>query len=129
MNFIKAKKYIFERLENELPRQYHYHCIEHTKDVLSAAKRIAKKEGINGDDLLLLKTAILYHDAGFIIQNQNHEQIGCRIARKILPSCNYNSEQINTICGMIMATKIPQQPHNLLEKIICDADLDYLVEP
>lgn len=25
-----------------------------------------------------------------------------------------------------MATKIPQQPHNLLEQIICDADLDYL---
>ncbi len=25
-----------------------------------------------------------------------------------------------------MATKIPQNPHNLLEEIICDADLDYL---
>ena len=25
-----------------------------------------------------------------------------------------------------MATKIPQTPHNLLEQIICDADLDYL---
>jgi hypothetical protein len=27
---------------------------------------------------------------------------------------------------MIMATKIPQTPHNKLEEIICDADLDYL---
>src|SRR5678816_3445426 len=27
---------------------------------------------------------------------------------------------------MIMATKIPQTPHTLLEQIICDADLDYL---
>ena len=27
---------------------------------------------------------------------------------------------------MIMATKIPQSPKNKLEKIICDADLDYL---
>lgn len=25
-----------------------------------------------------------------------------------------------------MATKIPQSPKNLLEKIICDADLDYI---
>jgi uncharacterized protein len=25
-----------------------------------------------------------------------------------------------------MATKIPQSPDNLLEKILCDADLDYL---
>ena len=27
---------------------------------------------------------------------------------------------------MIMATQIPQDPHNLLEQIICDADHDYL---
>jgi uncharacterized protein len=27
---------------------------------------------------------------------------------------------------MIRATKVPQQPNNLLEEIICDADLDYL---
>jgi hypothetical protein len=30
------------------------------------------------------------------------------------------------ILGLIRATKIPQNPSNLLEKIICDADLDYL---
>src|SRR5690606_41792165 len=35
-------------------------------------------------------------------------------------------EQIKKICGMIMATKVPQQPQNHLEEIICDADLDYL---
>ena len=27
---------------------------------------------------------------------------------------------------MILATKIPQTPKNILEQIICDADLDYL---
>ncbi|MBC8047768.1 MAG: HD domain-containing protein [Fimbriimonadaceae bacterium] len=126
MNFVRARKYILERLKNDLPPQYHYHSIDHTKDVLSAAKRIAKREGISGDDLILLKTAVLYHDAGFIIQSDGHEKIGCGIAKKILPVYNYNSAQINKICGMIMATKIPQQPHNLLEEIICDADLDYL---
>ena len=25
-----------------------------------------------------------------------------------------------------MATRVPQQPHNHLEQILCDADLDYL---
>ena len=30
---------------------------------------------------------------------------------------------------MILATKIPQTPKNLLEQIICDADLDYLGRP
>jgi hypothetical protein len=27
---------------------------------------------------------------------------------------------------MIRATKVPQQPFNVLEEVICDADLDYL---
>ena len=38
----------------------------------------------------------------------------------------FNKSQINAICEMIRATKIPQQPTNLLEQIIADADLDYL---
>ncbi|MFW6099913.1 MAG: guanylate cyclase, partial [Bacteroidota bacterium] len=38
----------------------------------------------------------------------------------------YNQEQIDKICELIMATKIPPEPGNLLEKIMCDADLDYL---
>ena len=33
---------------------------------------------------------------------------------------------IEIVSGLIRATKIPQAPKNLLEEIICDADLDYL---
>jgi predicted metal-dependent HD superfamily phosphohydrolase len=48
------------------------------------------------------------------------------IAKDLLPNYGYESNEIERICGMIMATKIPQSPKNLLEQIICDADLDYL---
>ena len=30
------------------------------------------------------------------------------------------------ICNLILSTKVPQKPNNHLERIICDADLDYL---
>lgn len=33
---------------------------------------------------------------------------------------------MEAIAGMIMATRLPQSPTTLLEKILCDADLDYL---
>jgi hypothetical protein len=46
--------------------------------------------------------------------------------RENLPSFGYSEADITTICGMIMATRIPQSPANLLESILCDADLDYL---
>ncbi len=43
-----------------------------------------------------------------------------------LPQFDISPEEIRKICGMIMATKIPQEPSTLYEKILADADLEYL---
>jgi hypothetical protein len=48
------------------------------------------------------------------------------MAKEMLPKYNYTPEQIERICHIIMATKLPPRPANLLEEIICDSDLDYL---
>lgn len=61
-----------------------------------------------------------------MIQSDNHEEIGCDIARATLPQFAYSTAQIDAVCKMILVTRIPQSPSNLLEKIISDADLDYL---
>jgi predicted metal-dependent HD superfamily phosphohydrolase len=127
MGFDKAKETIVHHLEQNLPLDLFYHGIHHTFDVFDAALVIAENEKIDSaDDLTLLKTAALFHDSGFTIDASKHEECGCDLAREILPACDYTNSQIDQICGMIMATKIPQQPLNLLERIICDADLDYL---
>ena len=39
---------------------------------------------------------------------------------------HFSDEEKELITGIIMATRVPQKPHSLLQKIICDADLDYL---
>ena len=126
MDFKRAKSYINARLRKDLPGNLSYHSVAHVKDVYNSAKRLAKAEGIDGDDLTLLLTAVLFHDSGFMIQSKEHEKIGCDIVRESLPQFDYTPEQIERICGMIMATRIPQEPNNLLEQIIADADLDYL---
>lgn len=126
MKFYEAKKYILARLKKELPSHLAYHSLEHTKDVYDAVIRIAKAENIIGVEKKLLLTAALFHDCGFILHSYDHESIGCKIAKEELPGFQYSSEQIEIICGMIMATKIPQSPKNYLEEILCDADLDYL---
>ncbi len=126
MQFQQAKSYINGRLRKELPRHLSYHSVAHVKDVYHAAERLAKAEGVKGEELTLLLTAVLYHDCGFMVQIKDHEMIGCNIARESLPRFEYTEEQIEQICGMIMATRIPQTPNNLLEEIIADADLDYL---
>ena len=47
-------------------------------------------------------------------------------AREILPLYRFKEKQIDAICDLIMATKLPSGPSSLLEKIICDANLDHL---
>jgi len=44
----------------------------------------------------------------------------------MLPQYGYSPDQVERICSVIMATKLPPKPSNLLESIICDSDLDYL---
>jgi predicted metal-dependent HD superfamily phosphohydrolase len=126
MDLQKARNYIESRVLRDWPEGLSYHSAEHIHDVYSAAERLAASEGVNGKDLDLLRTAALYHDVGFVKMAKNHEARSCDIARESLPGFGYNDEDIERICGMIMATNIPQEPRDLLEEILADADLDYL---
>ena len=127
MDYRAAKQYILAKLRTGLSGNLSYHGMHHTLDVLKVAKALCESEGVLGHSVTLVKTAALFHDAGFVKdKHAGHEYEGCLMARAVLPGFGYFSEDVEIICGMIMATKIPQSPTNLLEEIICDADLDYL---
>jgi uncharacterized protein len=126
MQFEGAKKFILGKLSQELPAHFTYHCFDHTTDVYNAAKNIAALENISEYDMNLLLTAALFHDSGFVSGADEHETGSCGIADRYLPDFGYDSADIESIKGMIMATRLPQTPKNHLEEIICDADLDYL---
>ena len=117
---------VVKELETGLPDWLHYHNVKHTKYVLQQAETIAEEEGINGRDLFLVKIAALYHDIGFLVHREDHEKLGCKIVREELKDSDLTTEEINKVCGMIMATQVPQQPQSILEKIVADADLEYL---
>ena len=126
IQFTNLQEFILDKLEKELPQSLFYHNIKHTVDVVTQVELIGLGEGVSDEELLLLKTAALFHDAGHTISYDNHEYFSCLIARELLPEYYYTSSQIDTTCELIMATKLPPKPANMLEQIICDADLDYL---
>ncbi len=124
--FSDLQELILDKLEKELPSYLFYHNFKHTIDVVSQVELIGIGEGVDDSEMLLLKTAALFHDAGHTIGYDNHEYLGTQLAQKMLPDYKYTPDQIEKICRLIMATKLPPQPNTLLEKIMCDADLDYL---
>jgi uncharacterized protein len=124
--FLRIKKEITDILFAQLDKKLCYHNIDHTLDVLAQAEQIALSEGVSsGKDLLLVKVAALFHDTGFLYTYSGHEEKSCEIAREKLHP-HFSPADITIVCGMIKATKVPQQPKNLLQQIVCDADLDYL---
>jgi HD superfamily phosphodiesterase len=126
MQYQQVYPFIIDKLINELPAHLTYHDVQHTKDVVEAANYMATKETIGEQETSILLTAALFHDVGFTAGYDEHETLSCEVARKILPTFEYNASEIEKICKLIMVTKLPQKPTNILEEILCDADLFYL---
>lgn len=126
IQFMDLQETILDRLEKELSKTLFYHNVKHTVDVVTQVELIGLGEGVTDAELLLLKTAALFHDTGHTVDYDNHEHNSTIIAREVLPNYYYTQAQIKTICELIMATKLPPEPKDKLEEIMCDADLDYL---
>lgn len=126
-NISQAIDFALNQLRRELPEKLTYHNLWHTEeDVLPGSIRFAQHSGVSEEDLRLLEVAAAFHDLGFTETYANHELVGTRIAAQVLPGLGFSGRQIETIMGMIMATRLPQSPRNLLEEILADADLDVL---
>jgi uncharacterized membrane-anchored protein YitT (DUF2179 family)/HD superfamily phosphodiesterase len=126
MQFDNAESFLIRKLEEELPANITYHNVVHTKKVIQQAKKLSETLSIEGDDEIILLTAALFHDSGFLITYNEHEKASCELARKYLPNYDYSKEQIEQVCKLIHVTRIPHLPKTTLEKILCDADLYYL---
>jgi adenylate cyclase len=126
IQFTDIQEIILDKLENELPSYLYYHNVKHTVDVVTEVELIGWAEGLDDEGILLLKTAALFHDAGHTIAYDEHEYHGTQLAHQYLPEYGYSEEQIDRICEIIMATRLPPEPRDIFQEIICDADLDYL---
>lgn len=126
MNYTALEPFVLNVLRERIPSHLYYHNAAHTIDVISATVMLCEMEKLDHRTTVLLKTAALLHDTGFIEQYHKNEPHGARLAESWLPSYSYTNEEIALVQKLILATASPRHPEGLLEKIICDADLDYL---
>jgi predicted metal-dependent HD superfamily phosphohydrolase len=126
MDYARAEKFILDMLKKKLSDKLYYHNVRHTRETIKAAAEFSRAEGLAEEEITILKTAALLHDSGYLRLPVDNERIGTEIAREILPEYGYAPEQIEKVCRLILATRMPQKPENLEEQIICDADLQYL---
>lgn len=124
--YYTLRKRALELLRTRLPKRLYYHDYAHTLDVLNACNAYLRRYKVPAHQAKLLRLGAIMHDIGFTVSDENHEANGAAIAEKLMKELSFKQADINAVQNLIMATKIPQQPQNTLEKILCDADLDYL---
>ncbi len=121
-----AETYVFEFFRNRISEKYVYHDIGHTVDVVTACRELGTAYKISPADYEILLLAAWFHDTGFEHGPDKHEERSAQNAQKFLADFKYPDINAEKIRACILATKLPQEPHTLLEKIICDADLSHL---
>lgn len=124
--YYKLRKEAFDILIKGLSNKLYYHGIHHTLNALQISKKYLQSENIDGEEAKLIKTGIILHDIGYTVSNEAHEEKSVSIAKKLMFKYGFTQKQFSIVEGLIMATRIPQSPNTLLERIICDVDLDYL---
>ena len=117
-------------LRNALPTGFHFHDLQHTRDVVAAVGDIAISEDLSPEEWEDLMVAGWFHDTGFMVSPATHEIESINMARRFLseqtPLVHFRIERISKI---IAATQIDFPPRSLLEQIIKDADTYHLSKP
>ena len=79
-------------------------------------ERLGTSARVSQEELLLLKTAALFHDIGYTQGTEGHEERGAKIVAEELPPLGYTTSQVQRVTNLILATKMPQTPQDYLEK-------------
>ncbi|AYL95753.1 Pycsar system effector family protein [Mucilaginibacter celer] len=122
----QVKQYVISYFDVHHDPDLIYHNLRHTKDVVAAATQIANHYQLSDEDFFAVISAAWFHDTGYFTDKADHESKSVGIADHFLKQHKVEQAVIDKVDGCILATRMPQNPTNLLQQIICDADLFHL---
>lgn len=122
----KARSHVYNLFHEHLDQKIKYHNYDHTLEVVTHAVEIAEGMKLSRTEMEIVMLAAWFHDTGYLSSPKDHEERSAGIAATFLQEQKYPSEKIEKVVGCILATKVPQQPNNVLEQVMCDADLLHL---
>jgi predicted metal-dependent HD superfamily phosphohydrolase len=113
-------------ITNEVDPLFVYHTLAHTESVVEATIEIAAQTNLGEEDSILVTIAAWLHDTGYKKGCENHEEASIAIAEKLLSEMGLTVDKIEHVKKCIAATRMPQSPQNLMQEVLCDADLFHL---
>ncbi len=123
---LKACEYVTKLLQEQLPKDYVYHNLNHTIEVVEASREIGEQSGLTPEEKENLLIAAWFHDTGFIQAYEGHEEKSAEICTNFLSQDGFSQERKNKIAQIILSTKHSNPPNGLLGQILCDADISHI---
>ena len=121
----KTEAYATELLSTKLDHKYLYHNLRHTQRVVKSTKELLEHYNLNENENSAILIAAWLHDTGYTVSSINHEEHSATIAKEFLVKLGCEKAFIKTVNSLILATKMGEEPTNLSEQIIKDADCSH----
>ncbi len=122
----KAGAYVSRLLTKHLPAGLLFHNLNHTLNVVRGVRDIAHHLQLAGEPLEILLLSAWFHDTGYVNVYKGHEQESRKIAKAFLEEEGYPPANTEQVLSCIAATEMPHRPQDLIQEILCDADLYHL---
>lgn len=117
--------YVADYFKDHGSEELLYHNYEHTASVATAAAELNEHYGLSEQDDFVVRAAAWFHDLGYLVDPDNHEAASVVLAENFLKEKQVPSVLIEGVKACILATRMPQKPKNLLQQIVCDADMSH----
>ncbi|HYE54605.1 MAG TPA: Pycsar system effector family protein [Chitinophagaceae bacterium] len=123
----KVESFVTELFEKNQTEKLLFHNLAHTEAVVQRTKEIALQYEISERDQFVLYTAAWFHDTGHLfVDPSKHEIKSVELMKDFLQKYTADEPLMREIGDCILATRMPRNPQNVLQQIICDADTYHL---
>lgn len=122
-----TEEYVTSMYEEYKGECLYFHNLEHTKEVVKRTNEIAAHYELSGRDSLVLFIAAWFHDTGYLFVSPHvHEEKSVELMKDFAAKLSLNEDDTDAVARCIMVTKMPRNPSDNLQRIMCDADTYHL---
>lgn len=118
----RARLHVRRWFARRMPKHLVFHDLGHTENVARTVVALARASGLKESDRCLLEIAALFHDTGYALSYNDHEEHGARLADAFLAQQGVAQRGRSAVRSLILATRAGARPSRALHELLRDAD-------
>ncbi|RLK07033.1 Pycsar system effector family protein [Tenacibaculum discolor] len=122
----ETEQFVIDLLSEKLDKNFVYHNIAHTQRVVEKSLELIEGESFSEEQQQILTLAAWFHDVGYTVNPENHEEESINIATDFLKTKEVEEGIIDEVSKLIASTKMGAKPQTELEKVLRDADCSHV---